>query len=36
MSIGIGLTGLIVDEDEQTSCTLNDGLRVVLDAIGYC
>ena len=36
MSIGISLTAVIVDEDEQTSCTLNDGLRVVANAIGYC
>jgi hypothetical protein len=33
MSIGISLTALIVDEDEQASCTLNDGLRVVANAI---
>ena len=36
MSIGISLTALIVDEDEQTSRTLSDGLRVVADAVGYC
>jgi hypothetical protein len=36
MSIGISLTTLIVDEDEQTSCTLNDGLCVVTNVIGYC
>ena len=34
MSIGIGLMAPIVDEDEQISCSLNDGLRVVAHAIG--
>jgi hypothetical protein len=34
MSIGFGLNGLMVDEYEQVSCTIGDGLRVVPDAIG--
>jgi len=34
MSIGVSLTALIVDEDEQVSCALNDGLRVVANATG--
>ena len=34
MSIGISLTAMIVDEDEQSSCTLDDGLRVVANASG--
>ena len=38
MSIGISLTAMIVDEDEdeQTSCALNGRLRVVANANGYC
>jgi hypothetical protein len=36
MSIGIGLRALLVDEDEQASCALNDGLRVVANAVGFC
>ena len=34
MSIGISLKALMIDEDEQTSCPLNDGLRVIAIAVG--
>ncbi len=36
MSIGISLTALLVDEDEQASCAVDDGVRVVADDYGYC
>ena len=33
MSIGISLTGAIVDDDEQTPCLLNDGFRAFAHAV---
>lgn len=36
MPIGLGLTALRLDEDEQNSRPLNDGVRGIADANGYC
>jgi len=35
-SLGIVPSNSSVDEDEQISCTLNDGVRVVADANICC
>ncbi len=35
-SLGIVPSNSIVDEDEQISCTLNDGVRVVANVDIYC